>query len=118
MSNPLDYGSDLAKRQALAELEKIGACIGAYDDNTIHVEMAHGPDVSIGDADLPRVVDCVNALGNVYGLDLGETAITDAGAQHLSRLQNITYLCLNRTRVTNRILPFLKSIGGLKELVL
>jgi hypothetical protein len=119
VSDPLDYTTDQRKQEALGELEKIGACIGPHDATTIHVEMtpAYGQ-VPIGDAELHRIVDCVNALGNVYGLDLGETAITDASAWHLGRLRNVTFLSLNGTAVTNQTLPFLKSVGGLQELVL
>jgi hypothetical protein len=119
VSDPLDYGTDQAKQQALAELEKIGACVGAYDDTTIHVEMTPGyGQVPIGDTELPRVVDCVNALGNVRGLDLRETAITDASAQYLARIRSVVFLSLNGTSVTDRIVPHLKSVGGLTELVL
>src|SRR5207248_2510129 len=88
LGDALDYGADQAKQEALAALMTMGGCAGPYDDTTIHVEMtpAYGH-VPIGDADLPHVVDCVNALGNVRGLDLGETAITDAAIGHLARLQ-------------------------------
>src|SRR5262249_26098144 len=72
----------------------------------------------IGDAELPAIVDCVNALGNVHGLDLGHTTITDAATHHLARLSNLTFLCLNGTSVTDRTLPYLRSVGGLTELVL
>ena len=44
----------------------------------------------LGDADLPRVVDCVNSLGVACDLALGETAITDAAAPHLARLRRVT----------------------------
>jgi hypothetical protein len=119
VSGPLDCRDDPAKQQTLAELEQIGACIGCYDHASIHVELTPGYNaMPIGDAELPRVVDCINLLGNVHGLDLGETAITDASARHLARLQNVTFLSLNGTAVTDRTIPYLKSVGGLKELVL
>jgi hypothetical protein len=117
MAGPFDYNA--SQQAAFEALAAMGACIGEYDEASIHVEMtpAFGH-TAIGDAELPRVIDYVNAIGNVRNLDLGETAITDASAPHLGRLLDVSFLSLNGTAVTDRTVPFLKSAGGLKELVL
>jgi Leucine-rich repeat (LRR) protein len=114
-----DYSGDPAKQHALAQLEQLGACIGVYDKTTIHVELTppygHKP---IGDSQLSTIVNCVNVLANVRNLDLGETAITDASAHELARLEGVTYLSLNGTSISDLAIPYLKSAVGLKELVL
>jgi hypothetical protein len=114
-----EYHGEPAKQRALAQLEIMGACIGKYDDATIHVEYTppygHEP---IGDSEIPAIVDCINILGNVRNLNLGETAITDTSAPELSRLENVTYLSLNETSISDAAIPYLMSVGSLRELVL
>jgi hypothetical protein len=117
--DPLNYHDDADKCQALNELVSMTACIGAVDSETVHVEMT--PPIGfapIGDAEFPRVVDCVNRMGNVRDLDLSETAITDQSAPHLGRLQTVRYLALACTRFSDRGVPYLQQIPTLKELAL
>jgi hypothetical protein len=117
MAGPFDY--DVRQQAAFEALTKMGACIGEYDQECIHVEMtSYFGGVPMGDAELARVVEYVNEIGNVRNLDLGETAITDASASELGRLTNLVFLCLNGTAVSDRVLPFIRRIVGLKELVL
>jgi hypothetical protein len=118
MHDPFDY-RDPAKQQALTDLGRIRACMGEYDEEAIEIELtpAHGH-IPIGDAELPHIIDCVNVLGNVHGLALSGTAITDKSALHIARLRGVTFLCLSATAVTDATLPHLLSVSGLKELSL
>lgn len=70
-------------------------CIGEHDESFIHVEMTPPfGQTPIGDAEMSRVIDCINDIGKVRNLDPGETAIADASAHELSRLKDVVFLSL------------------------
>jgi len=65
---------------------------------------------NFADAELAKL----SALGpNLRWLDLGGTAVSDAGLAHLAKMPNLTRLHLERTRVTD---AGLEKLAGLSEL--
>ncbi len=66
-----------------------------------------------GDAQLARLAPIAPAL---YWLDLGETAVTDAGLASLAAMKNLRRLHLDRTAVTDAGLAHLAPLGQLESL--
>jgi hypothetical protein len=114
-----DFRTDPIKGAACERLEKLGAAIGAIDDDTVHVELKPGWKATpIGDSDLAGVVDDVNTLGNVGTLDLSETAITDKSIAEIKRLTTVTALYLTSVNITDEALGNIAAISTLKEVAL
>ena len=68
---------------------------------------------NFGDQDLAKLAP----IGpNLRWLDLGGTAVTDAGLTHLAAMPNLTRLHLERTRVTDAGLARLAALHGLEYL--
>src|SRR5262249_23306625 len=118
VKNPLDYGDDAARGGAV-RLAQLGASLAAHDAESVHAMFTPAcGQTPIGDAELPEVVSCVNAMGNVRALELGETDITDAGVSHLRRLKKLDTLDLHGTAITDQALQHIQAIPGLTELSL
>lgn len=113
--NPLKYPNP-EQVAALKRIEDIGACVGQYESDSVHVEMSY--QIDINDTHTEAIVDCVNMLGNVYALDISQTRITDRSSPHLARLRGIRGLLLGGEGITDASMPHVALISTLKELVL
>src|SRR5262245_658088 len=114
-----DYGGNMEQREAVRRLEELGACLGAIDAERVYAGFTPAwQETPIGDAHLPEIISCENTMRNVDTLDLSETAITDEGVRHLTRLSKLPTLYLANTRITDRAVQDIRSIPGLKALAL
>jgi len=93
IDNPTEKG---AMAQVIEDSGPIDLVIlrGPWDNNSALPDMSH-----IGDEHLAELTE-LPAMKRVKSLMLNDTAVTDAGLAHLSRLTNLRGLDLRGTRVT------------------
>jgi uncharacterized membrane protein/mono/diheme cytochrome c family protein len=106
---PRDLNDALAKAAGLSAQQSIAITALSPKEPWLQCN-ASIAGTNFGDQDLAKLA----ALGpNLRWLDLGGTAVTDAGLAHLSTMPNLTRLHLERTRVTD---VGLARIGALHDL--
>ncbi|QNF34965.1 ribonuclease inhibitor [Adhaeribacter swui] len=97
----------------LAKIKALGVVVSplSHDNAYVGLNMVNAPNFSDGDMAL-----LTELSENIVWLDMSETKISNNGLAQLKNFKNLTRLSLDQTTISDAAIPFIKNLSRLKYL--